>query len=80
MIELILMMFPLARKYVEKVVLVEDDEILGAQKALWDRFRLATEAGGAAAYAGLGRYKAERNERVGILICGGNTTAVDFSR
>jgi len=74
------LMFPLAQKYVEKVILVEDDEILSAQKDLWNRLRLVAEAGGAAAYAGLLRYKCEKDERVGVLICGGNTTAVDFAR
>jgi threonine dehydratase len=72
------LMFPLAQKYVEKVVLVEDDEIQRAQKELWDRLRLVTEPGGAAAYAGLRRYRPEKTERVGVLICGGNTTAVSF--
>jgi threonine dehydratase len=74
------LMFPLARKYVEKVILVEDDEIRAAQNALWNQLRLVTEAGGAAAYAGLKRYAPAKDERVGVLICGGNTTAVDFSR
>ena len=73
------LMFPLAQKYVEKVILVEDDEIVAAQKALWSELRVAAEAGGAAAYAGLKRYRPEKNERVGVLICGGNTTAVNFS-
>jgi len=73
------LMFPLARLYVDRVLLVEDDEIVAAQKALWSELRIAAEAGGAAAYAGLRQYKAERNERVGVLVCGGNTTAVDFT-
>lgn len=76
------LMFPLAQRYVDRVVLVEDEEIRAAQEALWDKLRVATEAGGAAAYAALrsGRYRPEKNERVGVLVCGGNTTAVDFSR
>jgi threonine dehydratase len=76
------LMFPLAKAFVEKVVLVDDSEILASQKALWDRLRIVTEAGGAAAYAALlsGRYKPEKDERIGVLVCGGNTTAVDFSR
>ena len=76
------LMFPLAQKYVEKVVLVEDQEIQDAQKDLWNRLRLVAEAGGAAAQAALlsGKYRPEKNERVGVLICGGNTTAVDFAR
>jgi threonine dehydratase len=76
------LMFPLAQRYVERVVLVEDDEIVAAQKALWDRFRLAAEPGGAAAYAALlsGKYVPQKGERVGVLVCGGNTTAVNFDK
>jgi threonine dehydratase len=74
------LMFPLAQKYVERVLLVEDDEIRAAQQELWDRLRLATEAGGAAAYAGLKKYRPEKNERIGVLVCGGNTTAVNFEK
>ena len=74
------LMFPLARKYVERVVLVEDEAIRRAQQALWDVLRVAAEPGGAAAFAALlsKRYQAEKDERVGVLVCGGNTTAVDF--
>jgi threonine dehydratase len=72
------LMFPLAQKYVERVVLVEDEAIRAAQRALWESFRLATEPGGAAAYAALGEYKPKNGERVGVLVCGGNTTAVSF--
>jgi threonine dehydratase len=76
------LMFPFAQKYVDKVILVEDAEILNAQKELWNRLRLVTEAGGAAAYAALlsKKYLPTKTERVGILVCGGNTTAVDFGR
>jgi len=72
------LMFPLAQKYVEKVILVEDREIQEAQRDLWDILRIVAEAGGAAAYAALSRYRPEKTERVGVLICGGNTTAVSF--
>jgi len=75
------LMFPLAQKHVAKVVLVEDDAIRAAQTALWDRFRLVAEPGGAAAFAALlsGKYSPTKTERVGVLVCGGNTTAVSFS-
>ncbi len=75
-------MFPLAKRYVERVVLVEDDAIRTSQKILWDKLRLVAEPGGAAAYAALisDSYKKEKNERIGVLVCGGNTTAVDFER
>jgi threonine dehydratase len=76
------LMFPLAQKYVEKVVLVEDEAILASQKALWNDLRVTAEAGGAAAYAALlsGAYRPEKSERVGVLVCGGNTTAVNFEK
>jgi threonine dehydratase len=42
--------------------------------------RVVAEPGGAAALAALisRRYIAAPNERVAVLICGGNTTAVNF--
>jgi len=63
-------------------VLVDDEAIRGAQQALWDRMRIVAEPGGAAALAALlsGSYVPEKSERVGVLVCGGNTTAVDFGK
>ncbi|ABW34965.1 Threonine dehydratase (plasmid) [Deinococcus geothermalis DSM 11300] len=75
-------MFPLAQAYVGQVVLVSDEAIVQAQQALWDVTRLVTEPGGAAAFAALlsGQYQPQPGERVGVLLCGGNSTAVDFGR
>jgi threonine dehydratase len=75
-------MFPLAQQYVSRVFLVSDDEIRQAQAALWDTLRVVVEPGGAAAFAALlsGRYQPRSGERVGVVLCGGNSTAVDFSR
>jgi threonine dehydratase len=44
--------------------------------------RIVAEPGGAAALAALlsGSYVPEKSERVGVLVCGGNTTAVDFGK
>jgi threonine dehydratase len=76
------LVFPIARRLVERVVLVSDEAIRAAQQALWDRLRIVAEPGGAAAFAALlsGRYRPDRGERVGVLVSGGNTTAVDFGR
>lgn len=76
------LMFPIAQRHVARVLLVADDEIQKAQAALWDTLRIVAEPGGAAAFAALlsGRYVPRAGERVGIVICGGNTVAVDFSR
>ncbi|WP_342735170.1 threonine/serine dehydratase [Bradyrhizobium sp. B117] len=74
------LMFPIARSHVERVVLVSDDAIRQAQAALWSRLRLVTEPGGAAAFAALlsGRYLPAAGERIAVLVCGANTTAVNF--
>src|SRR5215475_9208653 len=74
------LMFPIAKKYVSGVTLVTDDEILEAQAALWKVLRIVAEPGGAAAFAALlsGRYRPEPHERVGVIVCGANTMAVDF--
>ena len=76
------LMFPIAQKHVDRVLLVSDAAIHDAQEALWDGARIVAEPGGAAAFAGLlsGGYKPARTERVGVLVSGGNTTAVDFRR
>jgi threonine dehydratase len=76
------LMFPIAQKFVSGVTLVTDDAIQQAQQALWKVLRIVAEPGGAAAFAALlsRRYRPEPGERVGVLVCGGNTAAVDFAR
>src|ERR1041385_4842481 len=73
-------MFPIAQQFVNDSILVSDDEILVAQKRLWETLRIAAEPGGATAFAGLlsGRYKPEHGERVGVIVCGGNTDKVSL--
>ena len=76
------LMFPIAQTHVRSVLLVSDLAIQQAQETLWTVLRIVAEPGGAAAFAALlsRRYQPKPGERVGVLVCGGNTTAVDFSR
>lgn len=76
------LVFPIAQAHVHSVLLVPDEAIRDAQRALWNVLRVTAEPGGAAAFAALldHRYEPAPGERVGILVCGGNTTAVDFDR
>jgi len=69
------LMFPIAQRHVDRVLLVEDDEIVRAQAVLWDTFRMLVEPGGAAAFAALltGRYTPSPDEHVAVILCGGNT-------
>ena len=76
------LMFPIAAKHVSsEVVLVSDEDIRNAQVTLWDRLRIVAEPGGAAAFAAIlsSKYSPADGERVAIVVCGGNTTAVDFT-
>src|SRR5258708_5699612 len=63
-----------------KIIGVEPELAPTLTRALEAGRPIDAEAGGAAAFAALlsGRYVAQPNERIGVLICGGNTTAVDF--
>jgi len=76
------LMFPIARAHIARVVLVADAAIRRAQEALWESLRVVAEPGGAAAFSALldRAYVPEPGERVGVVVSGGNTTAVDFGR
>lgn len=76
------LMFPIAQQYVDRCVLVTDDAIRSAQVALWKVLRVAAEPGGAAAFAALlsGQYRPAAGEHVGVVVCGGNTVAIDFNK
>jgi threonine dehydratase len=67
--------FAIAQRYVDHVVLVNDDAIRRGQQALWDDVRIVAEPSAAACVAVLleGLYRPLEDERVGIVICGGNT-------
>ena len=75
------LMFPIARAHIERVVLVTDDAIRMAQEMLWEGLRLVVEPGGCTAFAAVlsGAYRPADGERVGVVVSGANTTAVNFS-
>ena len=64
----------IAKRFVDDVVTVSDDEIMRARQALWDACRVAAEPGAAATLAALqaGRYRPGPEERVCLVLCGGN--------
>lgn len=76
------LVFPLTQRHVDRVLLVSDDAIRQAQDRLWRSARVVAEPGGAATFAALlsGAYQPARDERVAVIVSGGNTTAVDFNR
>ena len=67
--------FEVARKLVAQSVLVSDDAVRTAQRALWNELRVIAEPAGATGLAALvsGAYRRTAGERVATLICGANT-------
>ena len=76
------LVFPIAKEYVDGVVLVTDDAIRKAQEVLWKGLRVVAEPGGAAAFAALlsRQYQPAPQEKVAVIVSGGNTVAVNFDR
>jgi threonine dehydratase len=72
--------FAIARRYVHSV-LVTDEAIAGAQRALWSTLRIAAEPGGATSLAAVlsGGFVPAAGSRIAIVVSGGNTSALRFS-
>jgi len=68
------LVFPITQSYVDDVVLVDDESILAAQRALWQAFRIAAEPAASVGIAALlaGAYKPEPGEHVAVVISGAN--------
>ncbi len=67
--------FEVAQKLVRESVLVSDEAVRAAQRALWEELRVVAEPAGATGLAALmsGAYRPSQGERVATLVCGANT-------
>ena len=76
------MAFAMIGNQIADSILVTDKSVLEAQRHLWNSARIVTEPGGATALAAIlsGIYQPEKGERIGVLICGGNTDLEVFAR
>jgi threonine dehydratase len=74
--------FELCRRYVDDVVLVDDDALRSAMLLMFSSAKLAVEPAGAAAAAALLGPLRERlaGRRVALVVCGANIDAGTFSR
>jgi len=69
--------FPIIKEYVERIIRVEEEEIIAAMKLIWERMKIIIEPSSAVAFAALLKEKEEfKNKKVGVIISGGN---VDLS-
>jgi len=67
--------FEIAQKLVRDALLVDDEAVRAAQRALWEELHVVAEPSGATGLAALlsGAYRPAAGERVATLICGANT-------
>ncbi|TCO59620.1 threonine/serine dehydratase [Actinocrispum wychmicini] len=65
----------IAQRAIDDVVVVPGEAILDARQRLWDELRICAEPGAAAPLAALidGGYVPAANERVAVVVCGGNS-------
>ena len=70
--------FPIIKQLVERIILVEEEEIVAAMRLVWERLKIIIEPSCAVPVAALLKEPdLFRNQRVGIILSGGN---VDLSR
>ena len=65
--------FPIIQENVERIIRVEEEEIVEAMKLIWERMKIIVEPSSAVAFAALVKEKDKfKNKNVGIIVSGGN--------
>lgn len=74
--------FPIVRRLVDRIIVVEDAEILAAMQLLHDRCGVRAEPSGAVALAGAlsERLAAPADSRIGVVVSGGSITDDEWDR
>jgi threonine dehydratase len=70
--------FPILQKGMEKIILIEEEEIMPAMKLIWERMKIIIEPSCALPLAAILKEKALfKNKKVGVILSGGN---IDLNR
>jgi threonine dehydratase len=65
--------FPIIRRYVEKIVTVEEESIIAAMRHIWERMKILIEPSAAVPFAAVLEGNLQvRDRRIGIILSGGN--------
>jgi threonine dehydratase len=65
--------FPIIQKHVERIITVEENEIITAMKFIFERLKIVVEPSSAVAFAAILKEKEYfKNKNVGIILSGGN--------
>lgn len=65
--------FPIIQKYVDRIIRVEEEEIISAMKLIWERMKIIIEPSCAVPFAAVLREKEKfKSKKIGIILSGGN--------
>ncbi|GAA4302085.1 pyridoxal-phosphate dependent enzyme [Nibribacter koreensis] len=65
--------FPIIKEHVEKIIRVEETEIIAAMRLVWERLKIIIEPSSAVAFAALLKEKQDYiGKKIGIILSGGN--------
>ena len=65
--------FPIIQQYVDRIIRVEEDEIVAAMRLIWERMKIIIEPSCAVPFAALLREKEDfAGQKIGIVLTGGN--------
>ncbi len=65
--------FPIIKKHVDRIIRVEEEEIISAMRLVWERMKIIIEPSSAVSVAAvLKQTQLFNNKRVGVIISGGN--------
>lgn len=65
--------FPIIQKYVERIILVDEDDIIHAMRLIWERLKIIIEPSCAVPFAALLKKREQfKNKTIGIILSGGN--------
>lgn len=65
--------FPIIQDHVERIICVDEDEIVSSMKLIWERMKIVVEPSSAVPFAAIRRCKKDfAGKKVGIVLSGGN--------
>ncbi|WP_426429387.1 pyridoxal-phosphate dependent enzyme [Winogradskyella sp. HB-48] len=65
--------FPIIQKYVDRIIRVDEEEIIRAMKLIWERMKIIIEPSCAVPFAAVLREKEKfKSKKIGIILSGGN--------
>ena len=71
--------FSIIQKHVDKIIRVEEDEIVNAMQLIWERMKIIIEPSCAVPFAAVIKNKEEfQNKKIGIILSGGNVDVTNL--